>query len=168
MLAILHANTDENSDDYRATFQFLEELQYILLQTHVVQGEQQKLTEINLVGDTKKLNIKDIASLPAVEKVIRISYEFRILGKHAPQSPSLDFEYNGVRFNQDCFHLFAGLCAVDRKGNVEGMMKCLQQFGQPCTRMGPKNPTPTRIRFRDTGWIACLMFSNLPANTESG
>ena len=89
-------------------------------------GEQQKLTEIYLVGDTKKLNIEDIASLPAVEKVIRISHEFRILGKHAPESPSLDFEYNGVRFNQDSFHLFAGLCAVDRKGNVEGMMKCLQ------------------------------------------
>ena len=46
MLAILHPNTDENSDDYRTTFQFLEELQEIQLQTHVVQGEQQKLTEI--------------------------------------------------------------------------------------------------------------------------
>ena len=80
MLAILHPNTDENSDDYRTTFQFLEELQDIQLQTHVVQGEQQKLTEIYLVGDTKKLNIEDIASLPAVEKVIRISHEFRILG----------------------------------------------------------------------------------------
>ena len=54
MLAILHPNTDENSDDYRTTFQFLEELQGIQLQTHVVQGEQQKLTEIYLVGDTKK------------------------------------------------------------------------------------------------------------------
>ena len=84
MLAILHPNTDENSDDYRTTFQFLEELQDIQLQTHVVQLEQQKLTEIYLVGDTKKLNIEDIASLPAVEKVIRISHEFRILGKHAP------------------------------------------------------------------------------------
>ena len=168
MLAILHSNTNENSDDYKTTFQFLEELQDIQLQTHVVQGEQQKLTEIYLVGDTKKLNIDDIASLPAVEKVIRISHEFRILGKHAPESPSLDFEYNGVRFNQDSFHMFAGLCAVDRKGNVEGMMKCLQQFGQPCTRMGPTNPAPTRIRFRDTGWIACLMFLNLPENTGSG
>ena len=54
MLAILHPNTDENSDDYRTTFQFLEELQDIQLQTHVVQGEQQKLTEIYLVGDNKK------------------------------------------------------------------------------------------------------------------
>ena len=90
MLAILHANTDEKSDDYRTTFKFLEELQDIQLQTHVVQGEQQKLTEIYLVGDTKKLNIEDIASLPAVEKVIRISHEFRILGKHAPESPSLN------------------------------------------------------------------------------
>ncbi len=54
MLAILHPNTDENSDDYKTTFQFLEELQDIRLQSHVVQGEQQKLTEIYLVGDTKK------------------------------------------------------------------------------------------------------------------
>ena len=155
MLAILHPNTDENSDDYKKTFQFLEELQDIQLQTHVVQGEQQKLTEIYLVGDTKKLNIEDIASLPAVEKVIRISHEFRILGKHAPESPSLDFEYNGVRFNQDRFHLFAGLCAVDRKGNVEGMMKCLQQFGQPCTRMGAYKPRTNPYSFQGHG-KSCL------------
>ena len=157
MLAILHPNTDENSEDYRTTFQFLEELQDIQLQTHVVQGEQQKLTEIYLVGDTKKLNIEDIASLPAVEKVIRISHEFRILGKHAPESPSLDFEYNGVRFNQDSFHLFAGLCAVDRKGNVEGMMKCLQQFGQPCTRMGAYKPRTNPYSFQGHG-LDCLPY----------
>ena len=54
MLAILHPNTDENSDDYRTTFQILEELQDIQLQTHEVQGEQQKLIELYLVGDTKK------------------------------------------------------------------------------------------------------------------
>ena len=104
MLAILHPNTDENSDDYRTTFQFLEELQDIQLQIYVVQGEQQKLTEIYLVGDIKKLNIEDIASLPAVEKVSHISHEFRILGKHAPESPLLDFEYNGAIVNLSTGH----------------------------------------------------------------
>ena len=47
MLAILHPNTDENSDDYKTTFQFLEELQDIQLQTHVVQGEQQNRLRSN-------------------------------------------------------------------------------------------------------------------------
>lgn len=91
MLAILHPNTDENYEDYKNTLQFLEGLQDIQLQNHVVHGQQQKLTEIYLVGNTAKLNIEDISSLPAVEKVVRISHEFRILGKHSPESPSLDF-----------------------------------------------------------------------------
>ena len=136
MLAILHPDTDENSEDYRKTLQFLEGLEDIKLQTHVVQGKQRKLTEIYLVGNTAKLDIEEISILPVVEKVVRISHEFRILGKHGPESPSLDFEYNGVKFNQDSFHVFAGLCAVDRRENVERMMKSLQQFGQQCTRMG--------------------------------
>ena len=157
MLAILHPNTDENSEDYKKTLQFLEGLQDIQLQNHVVHGQQQKLTEIYLVGNTAKLNIEDISSLPAVEKVVRISHEFRILGKHSPESPSLDFEYNGIRFNQESFHLFAGLCAVDRRENVEIMMKTLQQFGQQCTRMGAYKPRTNPYSFQGHG-LECLPY----------
>ena len=121
----------------------------------MVQGAAE-LTEIYLVGDTKKLNIEDIASLPAVEKVIRISHEFGFL-KAWPESPSLDFEYNGVRFNQDSFHLFAGLVRRP-KGKCEGMMKCLQQFGQQCTRMGAYKPRTNPYSFQGHGWIACRGF----------
>ena len=157
MLAILHPNTDENSEDYKKTLHFLEGLQDIQLQNHVVHGQQQKLTEIYLVGNTAKLDIEDISSLPAVEKVVRISHEFRILGKHSPESPSLDFEYNGIRFNQESFHLFAGLCAVDRRENVEIMMKTLQQFGLQCTRMGAYKPRTNPYSFQGHG-LECLPY----------
>ena len=157
MLAILHPDTAENSEDYRKTIQFLEGLEDIKLQTHVVQGKQRKLTEIYLVGNTAKLEIEDISILPVVEKVVRISHEFRILGKHGPESPSLDFEYNGVKFNQDSFHVFAGLCAVDRRENVEWMMKSLQQFGQQCTRMGAYKPRTNPYSFQGHG-MDCLPY----------
>ena len=145
MLAILHPDTDENSEDYKKTLHFLEGLQDIQLQNHVVHGQQQKLTEIYLVGNTAKLDIEDISSLPAVEKVVRISHEFRILGKHSPESPSLNF------------HLFAGLCAVDRRENVEIMMKTLQQFGLQCTRMGAYKPRTNPYSFQGHG-LECLPY----------
>ena len=39
MLAILHPDTDENSEDYKKTLHFLEGLQDIQLQNHVVHGQ---------------------------------------------------------------------------------------------------------------------------------
>ena len=60
-----------------------------------------------------------------MERVIRISHDFRILGRHSNETSQIDFEYNGVHFNQENFIIFAGLCAVDNKNNVEQMMRAL-------------------------------------------
>ncbi len=157
MLVILHPDTDENSEGYRRTWEFLSGLEGIRLQTHVVQGREQKLTEVYLIGNTSRLDSEEIEVLPAVEKVIRISHEFRVLGRHSKDTPSLDFEYNGVRFNQDTFHLFAGLCAVDSRNTVELMMKALQQHGQVCTRMGAYKPRTNPYSFQGHG-RACLPY----------
>ena len=42
MLLILHPNTDETSEEYRKTFEFLRTLPRIETRTHVVQGQQQR------------------------------------------------------------------------------------------------------------------------------
>ncbi|MHB1292801.1 MAG: 3-deoxy-7-phosphoheptulonate synthase, partial [Sulfuricella sp.] len=39
-------------------------------------------TEIYLIGDTASLALENIESLPGVERVVRISEEYRILGRH--------------------------------------------------------------------------------------
>lgn len=157
MLVILHPDTDVNSEGYHRTWDILSGLEGIRLQSHVVHGREQRLTEIYLIGDTSRLDLDEIEVLPAVEKVIRISHEFRVLGRHSKDTPSLDFEYNGVRFNQDSFHLVAGLCAVDSRKNVELMLQALQQHGQLCTRMGAYKPRTNPYSFQGHG-RACLPF----------
>ena len=82
MLAILHPNTALDSEEYRQTMHYLENLPNVSVRVHEVQGATQRLTEIYLLGDTKPLNKEEIEALPAVERAIRISDDYRILGRH--------------------------------------------------------------------------------------
>ncbi len=109
------------------------------------------MTEIYLIGDTHKLDQEEIESLDAVDRVVRISEEYRILGRHKDQYRASGFTYNGVSFRQDNFHVFAGLCAVDTKEHVELMMKALEANGQICTRMGAYKPRTNPYSFQGHG-----------------
>ena len=140
MILILHADTDKNGTAYRHLLEHLANLRNITVRVHDEVGAQQTLTELYLVGDTAALQIEDMASLPCVERVVRVSEEYRVLGRHHDVNRSTFFEYNGVRFGQDNLNVFAGLCAVDTPGHVEIMMKALQERGLPCTRMGAYKP----------------------------
>lgn len=151
MLAILHPDTPLDSEEYRQTLHFLENLPGISVRVHEVQGAKQRLTEIYLLGDTKSLNQDDIVALPAVERVIRISDEYRILGRHRDDQRLSGFTYNGVTFDQDSLNVFAGLCAVDTPEHVEIMMQALEAHGQPCTRMGAYKPRTNPYSFQGHG-----------------
>jgi len=110
MIVILSSNVAENSKEYRLTLDYLSRLPGIATRIHNVQGAQQVLTEIYLIGDTKTLSVEDIRVLPGVERVIRVSEEYRILGRHRDGQRVSGFEYNGVSFSQDTLNVFAGLC----------------------------------------------------------
>lgn len=157
MLAILYPNTPLESDAYRNTMQFLENLQGVSIRLHEIQGDQQKLTEVYLLGDTKSLNKEEIEALPAVERAIRISDDYRILGRHKDDRRQTGFTYNNVHFDQDNLNVFAGLCAVDNAEHVEMMMKALAENGQTCTRMGAYKPRTNPYSFQGHG-EACLPY----------
>lgn len=151
MIVILHPNTDENSAAFKKTWGYLNNLENIRTQKHIVEGKFQKLTEIYLFGDTAALNKEIIEALPAVERVVRVSQEYRILGRHKDSKRITGFEYNGVRFDQDSLNVFAGLCAVDTKEHVEQMMKALKENEQICTRMGAYKPRTNPYSFQGHG-----------------
>jgi len=151
MIVILRPNTDEQSKEYTDTMSVLEKLPNIILQHHVVQGEEQKLSEIYLLGDTQKVDQAEIESLACVERVVRISEEYRILGRHHDEKRTTGFTYNDVHFSQDSFHVLAGLCAVDTREHVEMMMQALQKHGQVCTRMGAYKPRTNPYSFQGHG-----------------
>jgi 3-deoxy-7-phosphoheptulonate synthase len=157
MILILKADTDKNGDEYRQLMDFLSNLSNIQSRVHDEIGTRQTLTEIYLVGDTASLQAESMESLPCVERVVRISEEYRILGRHHDDRRSTHFDYNGVRFGQDNLNVFAGLCAVDNPEHVEIMLQALQEHGQQCTRMGAYKPRTNPYSFQGHG-KSCLPY----------
>jgi 3-deoxy-7-phosphoheptulonate synthase len=151
MILILSSNVSEQAQEYRQLLAHLATLQGIQTRVHVERGSEQALTEIYLIGNTKLLDIEDMQGLPCVERVVRVSEEYRILGRHKDDQRPTHFEYNGVRFGQDTLNVFAGLCAVDNREHVELMLKALRDNGQTCTRMGAYKPRTSPYAFQGHG-----------------
>jgi len=157
MILVLSPNIETDSNSYQQLMAHLARLPDIRLRVHREMGVEQTLTEVYLIGNTSTIAIEDIKALPAVERVVRVSEEYRVLGRHRGDDRPSHFEYQGLRFGQDTLHVFAGLCAVDTKEFVEMTMKALQQNGQVCTRMGAYKPRTSPYSFQGHG-KKCLPF----------
>ncbi len=151
MIVILQTDIANQSEELKKTLSHLSNLPGIEARSHQVQGTQKLITEVYLIGDTASLSEDEIASLPLVERVVRVSQPYRILGRHKNTQDHFGFDYKGVHFSQDSFHLFAGLCAVDNPKHVEIMMKALKDSGQVCTRMGAYKPRTNPYSFQGHG-----------------
>ncbi len=157
MILILNQNTKQDSPEFKQLTAHLANLPGITTRIHTEKGAAQVLTEIYLIGNTQALDLDDMKNLPCVESAVRVSEEYRVLGRHKDDHRSSHFEYNGVRFGQDNLNVFAGLCAVDNPAHVEMMMKALRDNGQACTRMGAYKPRTSPYSFQGHG-SACLPY----------
>jgi 3-deoxy-7-phosphoheptulonate synthase len=151
MIIILQPHITPHSAEYRQLMDYLTNKRNIKTRVHQEVGTLQTLTEIYLIGETASLDQAEIESQPGVERVVRISEEYRILGRHHDDRRPTGFDYNGVLFSQDNLNVFAGLCAVDTPEHVEQMMKALKEHGQICTRMGAYKPRTSPYAFQGHG-----------------
>lgn len=157
MILILHPDTELASAEYRALTSILNGLKNISTSVHDIQGAGQRLTEIYLLGDTISLDVDEMGALPCVERVVRISREYRAIGRHSEEHGALEFDYNGVRFSQENLNLVAGLCAVSSPEHVEQMMRALKDNNLQCTRMGAYKPRTSPYSFQGLG-KSCLHY----------
>ena len=157
MILILTPDACADEPDYKQLMAHLAGLPGISTRVHTEAGVEQTLTEVYLIGDTKALPLEDMQSLPCVDRVVRISEEYRVLGRHKNDNRPTYFDYNGVRFGQDTLNIFAGLCAVDTSEHVELMMKALRDHGLNCTRMGAYKPRTSPYSFQGHG-KTCLPY----------
>jgi 3-deoxy-7-phosphoheptulonate synthase len=157
MILILKPNADIESAEYKRLISYLSTLENIETRIHREQGTEQTLTEIYLIGNTAALSLEEMKNLPAVENAVRVSEEYRVLGRHKVDQRPDYFDYQGLRFGQETLHIFAGLCAVDTQEHVELMMKSLRDYGQSCTRMGAYKPRTSPYSFQGHG-KTCLPF----------
>ncbi len=157
MILILKSDTDLGSEEYRLLLRYLGTFGGIRHEVRHIQGAGQRLTEIYLIGDTKPLSKEFMRSLPCVRRAVRVQEAYRFLGRHGDEAMQHGFEYNGVTFDQDSLHVFAGLCAVDSREHVELMMRALRDNGQQCTRMGAYKPRTSPYSFQGHG-ASCLPY----------
>jgi 3-deoxy-7-phosphoheptulonate synthase len=155
MIIILQPHVTAHSIEYRQLMDYLTNRPNIQTRVHQEIGALQTLTEIYLIGDTASLDQAEIEHQPGVERVVRVSEDYRILGRHHDDRRPTGFDYNGVLFSQDNLNVFAGLCAVDTPEHVEQMLKALRDHGQVCTRMGAYKPRTNPYSFQGHG-KACL------------
>lgn len=157
MIVILDEQLHRDTPEFAAVLTYLEQKPGIQTRVHEVRGSLQTVTEIYLIGDTAALDSAEIAQIPGVERVVRVSREYRILGRHHDDTRPAGFEYQGVAFTQDSFEIFAGLCAVDTPEHVDQTMAALAGAGLRCTRMGAYKPRTSPYAFQGHG-AACLPF----------
>ena len=151
MILILSPNINPDSERYQQLMTQLARLPNIRVRVHREEGAEQSLTEIYLIGNTAAIAIEEMRALPAVARVVRVSEEYRVLGRHKDDVRPSYFDYQGLRFGQDTLNIFAGLCAVDSPANVETMMSALRTHGQVCTRMGAYKPRTSPYSFQGHG-----------------
>jgi 3-deoxy-7-phosphoheptulonate synthase len=157
MIIVMKADVQPESAAVAAVVKQAERYPNVHAEVRKIQGATRVLTEVYLLGSTTSIPLEPFEEMEAVEKVIRIREKYRAIGRHEGQAEALGFEYNGVRFTQDSFHIFAGLCAVDTPQNVERMFAALRDAGLTTTRAGAYKPRTSPYDFQGHG-KSCLPY----------
>jgi 3-deoxy-7-phosphoheptulonate synthase len=157
MIIVMRADLPEDSPELERVISHAESYPGIKTQVHRIQGATRSLTEVYLLGQTAVVPEAPFEEFDAVEKVVRITQKYRFIGRHDGALEAVGFEYNGVRISQDTLHVFAGVCAVDNRANVEATFKHLQSLGVTTTRAGAYKPRTSPYDFQGHG-AACLPF----------
>src|SRR5688572_26171653 len=125
MIIILKPDVGESTPEVRQVLSMVAAYPGVSTRVHAERGQTRSLVEIHLIGNTTTVPSEPFEMLPAVQQVVRVSDRYRLIGRHKAKLAAVGFEYKGVRFDQDSFALFAGLCAVDTREHVEITMRAL-------------------------------------------
>ncbi len=157
VILVLQPDVDKNSVEWRKLLDFVEAMPGVQHRIHDEVGQQCTLTEIYLIGETASIDAAEMECFGVIERVVRVSREYRVLGRHDNTVRSHRFICNGVNFSQDNLNIFAGLCAVSTPEHVEQMFSALRDHGQQCARMGAYKPRTNPYSFQGHG-ADCLPY----------
>ncbi len=155
MIIIMKPHIDPNGPEMRQIQNYISQFPNITTRLSGVRGTCRVVTEIYLIGPTHDIPKEQIEHMPGVERVVRVSSKYRQIGRHGGQLEQFGFEYNGVKFDQDCLHVFVGPCAVDTPENVETIYRNMNRLGIVTARMGAYKPRTSPYDFQGHG-KSCL------------
>ena len=135
-----------------ATEEQIAELRQLLEATgvtlHPVHGEQQDI--IGLIGDTSRVDLRTIESLPYVEKVMRIQEPFKKANrKFHPQDTVVTV--GDAKIGGGHFAIIAGPCSVETAEQVIEVAKAVKAAGATILRGGAFKPRTSPYSFQGMG-----------------
>jgi 3-deoxy-7-phosphoheptulonate synthase len=151
MIIVMRAEVAPDSEAVRQVVRTAERFPDVRTQVGTVRGATRTVTEVYLLGSTGAIPQAVFEGLSDVEKVIRIRERYRAIGRHEDEQEAFGFTYQGLRFSQDTFHLFPGLCAIDTRENVRDMFAALRALGIRTTRGGAYKPRTSPYDFQGHG-----------------
>jgi len=151
MIIILKPDIDPSGPEVKRILEALHYYQGVTTRLSGVTGTERKVLEIYVIGDTSRIPDEEIQQLPGVERVVRVSKKYRLIGRHQEDLEGFRFEYNGLYFDQNAFYIFAGLCAVDTPEHVEMMFAAMKEVGLETSRMGAYKPRTNPYSFQGHG-----------------
>jgi len=151
MIVIMKPDIDPSGPEMTMLLDYLRQFPDVKTRASGIRGASRVVTEIYLIGPTHHVPQETIERMAGVEKVVRVSSKYRLLGRHGGQLGQLGFEYNGLTFDQDSLHTFIGPCAVDTPEHVETIFRNLQRVGITTSRMGAYKPRTSPYDFQGHG-----------------
>src|SRR5262249_17513042 len=136
VIVILKPDTPRDSEAVRAVVELAARYPGVTSKVHEGTGATRSLIEVDLIGSTTTVPAQPFEELEAVERVVRVSEKYRIIGRHRGQVESVGFTYQGLTFDQEGLHVVPGLCAVDTIENVDAMFRALSRASIATARMG--------------------------------
>jgi len=157
MIIVMKADVASDSPDVEQVVRIAEAYPDVRTEVRAITGTTRAVTEVYLLGTTSAIPTEVFQQLPGVERAIRIRERYRAIGRHQGGADPIGFDYNGVHFSQDSFHVFAGLCAVDNPDNTDRMFRALAKVGLTTSRAGAYKPRTSPYDFQGHG-RACLPY----------
>jgi len=151
MIIIMKPDIDPAGDEIKGILNFVAQFPEVKASISGIRGTSRVVTEVYLIGSTHDVPQENIEKMAGVERVVRVSSKYRQIGRHGRDMEHLGFEYNGINFDQDAFHIFLGPCAVDTPENTETMLRHFQQLGIRTVRMGAYKPRTSPYDFQGHG-----------------
>jgi 3-deoxy-7-phosphoheptulonate synthase len=151
MIIVMKADVTRDAPEVAEVVRIAEGYPGVRTEIRQIQGSTRSLTEVYLIGSTERVPAELFEQFPGVERAIRIRERYRAIGRHQGQAEAIGFEYNGVHFGQDSFHVFAGLCAVDTREHVDLTFRALAALGIQTTRAGAYKPRTSPYEFQGHG-----------------
>jgi hypothetical protein len=137
MIIILRPDTDKTEAAYAKLMKYLQDLPNIAIRLHDEKGDEQTLTEIYLVGNTMPLASDEIEAYEVVDRVVRVSREYRSEGNR-----NVIFCLRGMKTNYgDPHRNLVDFSHVPAVKTMTRMPVCID----PSHSVGSRNMSPDNI-----------------------